>query len=59
MAKKYVHLRQKDYRKPIALEIQPLRGFYDAETYHQDYLDKNPNGYCHVDFRLLRPEEKK
>lgn len=59
VAKKYVHLRQKDYRKPIALEIQPLRGFYDAETYHQDYLDKNPNGYCHVDFRLLRPEEKK
>lgn len=59
VAKKYVQLRQKDYRKPIALEIQPLRGFYDAETYHQDYLDKNPNGYCHVDFRLLRPEEKK
>jgi methionine-S-sulfoxide reductase len=59
VAKKYVQLRQKDFRKPIALEIQPLRGFYDAETYHQDYLDKNPNGYCHVDFRLLRPEEKK
>jgi methionine-S-sulfoxide reductase len=59
VAKKYVQLRQKDYRKTIALEIQPLRGFYDAETYHQDYLDKNPNGYCHVDFRLLRPEEKK
>jgi len=59
VARKYVQLRQKDYRKPIALEIQPLRGFYDAETYHQDYLDKNPNGYCHVDFRVLRPEEKK
>jgi methionine-S-sulfoxide reductase len=59
VAKKYVQHRQKDFRKPIALEIQPLRGFYDAETYHQDYLDKNPNGYCHVDFRLLRPEEKK
>ncbi len=59
VARKYVQLRQKDYRKPIALEIQALRGFYDAETYHQDYLDKNPNGYCHVDFRVLRPEEKK
>jgi methionine-S-sulfoxide reductase len=59
VARKYVQLRQKDYRKSIALEIQPLRGFYDAETYHQDYLDKNPNGYCHVDFRVLRPEEKK
>lgn len=59
VAREYVKVRQKDYRKPIALEIQPLRGFYDAETYHQDYLDKNPNGYCHVDFRLLRKEEVK
>ncbi len=58
-AKDYVSLRQKDYRKPIAIEIQPLRGFYDAETYHQDYLDKNPHGYCHVDFRVLRKEEVK
>ncbi len=58
-AQKFVLSRQPQYKKRIALEIQSLRGFYDAETYHQDYLDKNPNGYCHVDFRVLRKEEMK
>jgi peptide-methionine (S)-S-oxide reductase len=59
IAKQYIKKRQVEFKKPIALEIQPLRGFYDAETYHQDYLDKNPKGYCHVDFRVLRKEEMK
>jgi len=59
IAKQYITKRQPEFKKPIALEIQPLRGFYDAETYHQDYLDKNPKGYCHVDFRVLRKEEMK
>ena len=26
----------------------PLKHFVLAEEYHQDYLDKNPNGYCHI-----------
>ena len=30
------------------VEIEPLERFYDAEEYHQDYLDKNPMGYCHI-----------
>lgn len=35
--------------KPVlAIEACPLVHFYDAEEYHQKYLDKNPNGYCHV-----------
>ena len=29
-------------------ELKPLRVFYNAEDYHQDYLIKNPGGYCHV-----------
>ena len=33
-------------------EILPLNGFYKAEEYHQDYLRKNPNGYCHIDLTL-------
>ena len=35
-------------RKPLATEIKPLKNFYDAEEYHQKYLDKNPGGYCHI-----------
>ncbi len=38
----------KKYDKPIAIEVKPLLHFYDAEQYHQKYLDKNPNGYCHI-----------
>lgn len=30
----------------ITTEIQPATEFYYAEEYHQQYLDKNPNGYC-------------
>ena len=36
------------YKKPIAVEIEPLRNFYPAEEYHQKYLEKNPGGYCHI-----------
>ncbi|GAA4655165.1 hypothetical protein GCM10023142_23030 [Anaerocolumna aminovalerica] len=39
---------QKKYVKPIAIEVLPLRNYYLAEEYHQKYLDKNPNGYCHI-----------
>ena len=35
-------------KKPLAIEVCPLEHFYDAEEYHQKYLDKNPAGYCHV-----------
>ncbi len=34
--------------KKFAVEIQPLKNFYPAEEYHQNYLDKNPGGYCHI-----------
>src|SRR5690554_5218540 len=39
------------YTQPIVVENLPLSGFYEAEEYHQDYLFKNPNGYCHVDLK--------
>ncbi len=32
----------------FAVEIGPLYNFYPAEAYHQDYLDQNPAGYCHI-----------
>ncbi len=37
----------------IAIETGPLTNFYPAEEYHQDYLDKNPEGYCHIDPSLF------
>ncbi|MBO5820213.1 MAG: peptide-methionine (S)-S-oxide reductase MsrA [Alistipes sp.] len=39
--------------EPLMVEVEPLRNFYAAEEYHQDYLDKNPRGYCHVPFELM------
>ncbi len=39
---------QTHYDKPIAIEVLPLSNYYLAEEYHQKYLDKNPNGYCHI-----------
>ena len=38
---------------PLAVEVMPLENFYPAELYHQQYLDKNPGGYCHVDPALF------
>ena len=32
----------------ITTEIAPIREFYYAEEYHQQYLAKNPNGYCGI-----------
>lgn len=39
---------QKNYTKDIVTEAMPLKDFYAAEEYHQKYLKKNPNGYCHI-----------
>lgn len=33
------------------VEIGPLKNYYPAEEYHQNYLEKNPGGYCHIDVR--------
>ena len=44
---------QKNYEQPLAVEKLPLQNFYTAEEYHQDYLDKNPDGYCHLPLSLF------
>lgn len=41
--------KQKNYKKKIVVEIEPLRNYISAEEYHQKYLAKNPGGYCHID----------
>lgn len=44
---------QKAYKKTLAVEVEPLKHFFEAEAYHQDYLDKNPGGYCHIDLSAV------
>ena len=44
---------QARYEEPLAVEKLPLQNFYPAEEYHQDYLDKNPTGYCHLPLELF------
>ena len=44
----YVENKQKETDKQIQVEVENLKNFIIAEEYHQDYLDKNPTGYCHV-----------
>ena len=45
---------QQAYGEPLAVEKGPLKSFYPAEEYHQDYLVKNPEGYCHLSLSTLR-----
>lgn len=45
--------------KGYKIEVQPLVNYYKAEEYHQDYLLKNPTGYCHVNLGLITQKEKK
>ncbi len=40
---------QKKYNKDIVTEVKPLENYYVAEEVHQNYLKKNPRGYCHID----------
>ena len=47
----------KNIHGQYAIEILPLKNFCLAEEYHQDYLDKNPNGYCHINFNLIKKRE--
>ena len=39
---------QKKYDSKLAVELEPLKNFFNVEEYHQKYLDKNPGAYCHI-----------
>ena len=41
---------QEQYKESVVTEVKPLERYYTAEEYHQDYLEKNPTGYCHIKF---------
>lgn len=47
IVEKVAEVESKRYAK-FKVENKPLENFYPAEAYHQQYLDKNPGGYCHI-----------
>lgn len=51
--KRIFNEKQKLYDQPIVTEIAPLRNFFPADEYHQNYLDKHPDGYCHLPVELF------
>ena len=52
--RKVYEVVQLRYDAPLAVEIDRLRNFYPADARHQDYLDKNPSGYCHLPLKIFR-----
>ena len=46
------------YALPLQVEVLPLQCFFRAEDYHQDYLDNNPDGYCHLPLSLFEYARK-
>ena len=54
-AKQFIANKQASENEKIAVEVEELKNFVVAEEYHQDYLQKNPTGYCHINLND-RPE---
>ena len=57
LVEKVLSTEQQKWPSPLVVEVQPLRNYVLAEDYHQDYLEKNPAGYCHVNLTDI-PREK-
>ena len=55
--KRFLNKKQQKTDEKIAVEAHQILGFYSAEDYHQKYLEKNPQGYCHVDLNQIDDEE--
>lgn len=53
----FLKAKQRVSSKRIVVEAKPISCFYPAEAYHQKYLERNPQGYCHVDLNLIDDEE--
>ncbi len=48
---------QEKYQEKVVVECEPIQSYYLAEEYHQNYLEKNPNGYCHIPQSLMEYAE--
>ncbi|MBP9479003.1 MAG: peptide-methionine (S)-S-oxide reductase MsrA [Sebaldella sp.] len=56
---KFINKKKSEYSNPIVVEIKEERKFWTAEEYHQNYLIKNPKGYCHVNLDIIQNDEIK
>ena len=46
-ARAYIDALDEEYDDDVVTELEPLETFYEAEQYHQNYFEKNPNdAYC-------------
>lgn len=55
----FIQKEQANYEQMIVVEVKKQTTFYDAEEFHQDYLTKNPMGYCHVNLYSIPKEDLK
>ncbi len=53
VAQRLLAEEQTNYDKPLQVEVERLHNFFPAEEYHQDYLQKHPEGYCHLPVELF------
>lgn len=54
----FIAFNHSKYEAPIVVEVEKLDSYYLAEDYHQDYLIKNPTGYCHINLAAFRDDIK-
>lgn len=59
IAAAFLEQLQTKYDRPVVVENLPLLQFVEAEEYHQQYLTKNPNGYCHINFEKIEKEKQR
>ncbi len=53
IARSLLAQEQTHYAMPLQVEVVRLHNFYTAEEYHQNYLAKHPDGYCHLPIELF------
>ncbi len=57
----YIDALDEQYDDDVVTELEPLETFYEAEEYHQNYFEKNPNdAYCsfHAQPKIEKVREK-